>query len=78
MKSNNTITQLNLSSKEKKEERQIMKGKQSGVKNKTGNGIGAKGIIKISEMMKTNSTLVDLNLSGTLTLKSTKINKNDS
>ena len=43
-----------------------MKEKQNGVKNKTDTGIGAKGIMKISEMMKTNSTLVDLNLSGTL------------
>ncbi len=29
-------------------------------------------------MMKTNSTLIDLNLSGTLIWKPTKINKNDS
>ena len=43
-----------------------MKGNQNGVKNKTENRIGAKGIIKISEMMKTNSTLIDLNLSSML------------
>ena len=40
-----------------------MKGKQNGVKNETGNRIGAKGIIKISEMLKTNTTLNYLNLS---------------
>ncbi len=42
------------------------------------NEIGAKGIIKISEMMKTNSTLIDLNLSGILKWKTTQIDKNDS
>ena len=79
MKSNNTITQLNLSSKErKKEQNQIMKEKQNGVKDKSGNELGAKGLIKISEMLKTNSTLIDFNLSGILIWKSTKINKNDS
>ena len=51
---------------------------QNGVNNETGNRIGAKGIMKISEMLKTNSTLIDLNLSSMLIWKSTKINKNDS
>ena len=55
-----------------------MKEKQNGVKNKTVNRIGAKGIMKISEVMKTNSTLVDLKLSSIIIWKSTKINKNDS
>ena len=55
-----------------------MKEKQNGVKNETDNGIGAKGIMKISEMLKTNSTLIDLNLSSILIWKSTQINKNDS
>ncbi len=37
MKSNNTITQLNLSSEERKKEyKQVMKEKQNGVKNKQG------------------------------------------
>ena len=48
------------------------------VKNKTVNGIGAIGIMKISEMLKTNSTLIDLNLSCTLIRNQWWLIKNDS
>ena len=67
MKNNNTLTRLNLSGKERK--RNIINNERkvkNGVKNKTDNEIRSKGIIKISEMMKTNSTLIDLNLSSML------------
>ncbi len=75
LKSNNALTQLNLSGKRKVIKSNNEREVKNGLRNKTGNRIRVKGIIKISEMMKTNSTLIDLKLSGTLICKSARINK---
>ena len=41
-----------------------MKWNENPIKQWTGNWIGAEGAIQISELLKTNTTLTELNLSG--------------
>ena len=63
MKSNSALTELNLGGeKEYRRNRRIHNTKER--RKRTDNGIGEEGIKSLSEVMKVNSTLISLDLSG--------------
>ena len=69
LKTNTTLTELNLYrddtySQDNNKQMKEMKWNTNPIKQWTGNQIGAEGAIAISESLKTNTTMTELNLGG--------------